>query len=139
MSETSEAAWFRSAATPCAASPPRRNCSPSIPPHNPRVLSGALGCVLDYLVLGPAHAPAELDLAGLAGLGFERPFHHATSVAQIARGRRRGHGQHLDLDVLGLAHRKQILDRNADRELVGVADDCLEFALIGPGGTDQAG
>ena len=64
---------------------------------------------------------------------------HAAAVAQIARGRLRGDRQHLDLDVLGLAHRHLILDRDPDRKFVAVADRGLELALVGLGRADQAG
>ena len=86
------------------------------------------------LVLRPADTPAQLDLARFAGLRVEGPFQHPAPVAQIARGRRRGDGKDVDLDVLGLADRDLIFDRDLDRRIVAVANGDLELALVGLGG-----
>src|SRR5215218_1584344 len=85
----------------------------------------------DALVLGPAYPPGEIDVPDLARLGLERPFQHAAFVTQIARGRRRRRRQHLDYDVLVLADRQLVLDRDPDREIVAVADRGLERTLVG--------
>ena len=94
-------------------------------------------CELDRLVLRPAHPPAELDLAALAGLQLERPFHHAAAVTQIARRGRRGCLQHLDLDIFRLADRQLILDRNLDGEFVAVAERMLNDLRISVGSMRQ--
>src|SRR3954451_17922507 len=77
--------------------------------------SGTTWVIGDRLVGRPAHPPAESDLLRLARSKLEIPGHHAARRACIALTRRRGGGEHLDLDVLGLAHRDLVLDHDLDR------------------------
>src|SRR5262249_15316692 len=84
----------------------------------------------DRFVFGPAHAPAVLDLAQLAGLGSKGPLHYAATIAHVSCGRKRHIRQRLDSDVVILANGELIFDAALDREVMPVAQCDFEFALV---------
>src|SRR5947209_767452 len=101
--------------------------------------SGPPRLVGDDLVAGPAQSPAKPDLLRLAGRRLEAPGEHAASVAHVPLGRRRGHREHLHLNLRRLARRDLILDHRLDRPVMTAAQRDLELALIGLGRRHQSG
>src|SRR6478752_6185439 len=85
----------------------------------------------DAFVLGPAYAPGQGNVLEFTWLGFEGPLQHAAPVAQVGRGRRRRRGQHFDLNLFIFADRQLILDGDPDREIMAIANNSLERALVG--------
>ena len=75
----------------------------------------------------------QAKLMSLTSPGLASNAHSSTPrlSRMIGRGRRRRRRQHLDHDVLVLADRQLILDRDPDREVVAVAHGRLERALVG--------